>query len=449
MAQVLNSFFGGGKAAEKPIASGDADFADFAGVPDPAPDAFAAAGAAAGAGAGAGAAAPAVTARPYTKWYNVHERYSLSDFKIEGIIFGLMAIVLVVHFIGTRLNRSKARAWAAAHAKLLAGEFALVGFGRVPASVAAQEDQGAALDALASATTSADPSTLVKENSLFEFAAYASGRQNVAFVDTKLKLIKRFNPFVIVAEYIVSFFLESQPAPSDTLEAILYPFDGKEALTVAGVSAGTYKSGYDGFVWAIVNKDRMKNVRDERFDVSITFTKDHAKLPPWLTVMSESAEITEALLTPELIKAAEAAGENLDYLIISDQPIEKPTTLDETAPRKRVFLKYRLPSNNDYEPLLPIYSYFVRSADVLVQAAHLRAEVLRKIKNTRDEISKQIRKADEEEKAEERALERERLRKQKRDAELNALDAKAQKKYLEREREKELRKAAKKSTVRG
>lgn len=114
-----------------------------------------------------------------------------------------------------------------------------------------------------------------------------------------------------------------------------------------------------------------------------------------------------------------------------------------------MFLKYRLPSNNDYESLLPIYSYFLRSADVLVQAAHLRAEVLRKVKAARENIAKEIRKADEEEKAEERALERERLRKQKRDAELSALDAKAQKKYLEREREKELRKAAKKSTMRG
>ncbi len=42
--------------------------------------------------------------------------------------------------------------------------------------------------------------------------------------------------------------------------------------------------------------------------------------------MSESAEITETLLTPELTKAAEAAGELLDYLIVSDQPIDKPKT---------------------------------------------------------------------------------------------------------------------------
>jgi hypothetical protein len=70
----------------------------------------------------------------------------------------------------------------------------------------------------------------------------------------------------------------------------------------------------------------MQAIRDERYDASITFTKDNAKLPAWLTVMSESAEITEALLTPELVKAAEKAGELLEYLLITDQPVDKPTT---------------------------------------------------------------------------------------------------------------------------
>ncbi|EPE04897.1 hypothetical protein F503_00051 [Ophiostoma piceae UAMH 11346] len=436
MAQVFNSLFGGGKAAEKPI--GDADFADF--------------GASTGAAAAAGAAA-ASNAPAFTKWYNIHERHSLSEFKIEFIIFGMMAVVLIVHVIGTRLNRSKAHGWVKAHVGLLASEFALVGFGRVPKRIEGSEISDAVvLEGLANTAKSADPKSLLKENSLFEFASYATGRQNVAFVDIKLKLIKRFNPIVILAETVLGFFVESMPGPSDTLEATLYPFDGKESLTITGAPpAGAGKSTYDGFVWAIVNKDRMKSVRDDRFDVSITFTKDNAKLPPWLTVMSESAEITESLLTPELVAAAKAAGENLDYLIISDQPVEKPLTLDETAPRKRIFLKYRLPSDSSaaaYESLLPIFSYFVRSADILVQSAHLRPEVLRKVKATRDDVVKGIKKADEDSKAEERAVEREKQRKAKRDAELSALDPKAQKKYLDREREKEMRKMAKKQTMR-
>jgi hypothetical protein len=41
--------------------------------------------------------------------------------------------------------------------------------------------------------------------------------------------------------------------------------------------------------------------------------------------MSESAEITETLLTPELIQAIEQAGNDFEFLIVTDQPIDKPT----------------------------------------------------------------------------------------------------------------------------
>ena len=57
---------------------------------------------------------------------------------------------------------------------------------------------------------------------------------------------------------------------------------------------------------------------------SLTSTKDSSKLPNWATVMSESAEITDFLLTPELVKAVESAGELLEHLIISDQPVDQP-----------------------------------------------------------------------------------------------------------------------------
>jgi hypothetical protein len=101
-------------------------------------------------------------------------------------------------------------------------------------------------------------------------------------------------------------------------------------LTVPGQAPGAHelrkdtKSSYDGFVSAIVNKETMKQLRDDRYDVSITTTKDNPKLPVWATVMSESAEITDFLLTPELIKAVEEAGELLNHLIITDQPIDQP-----------------------------------------------------------------------------------------------------------------------------
>ncbi|KAI1828373.1 hypothetical protein F4861DRAFT_489831 [Xylaria intraflava] len=430
MADLLKNVLGGNKPADAPTTAGaDSDFADFAETPDPAPLPFQT-----GAdGATAGGSTPAL--RPYTKWYNVHERHSLSEFRTEGFILTVIAVICTLHYIGSRLNRSKAKAWAKAHAPLLTSEFALVGFGR-------------------SQISSDDADGVLKEKSLFEYASYATGRQNIAFVDVKLSLMKRFNPMMLFPEFILGFLIDSFQMPEDSLGATIYPFDGKEAQIVPGVPGAAElaskdsKSTYDGFVWAIVNKNQMKELREERYDVSITFTKDHPKLPAWTTVMSESAEITQALLTDELVETIKKAGDLFDYLIITDQPMEKPRTLDEATPRKRIFIRYRLPSNNNYENLLPLFSYFVRLPDQLASVAHFRVEVLRKVKSVREENIKQIQKIADEEKAEERALERDKARKAKRDAELNALDAKAQKRYLEKEKEKELRKAQKKQTMR-
>lgn len=222
------------------------------------------------------------------------------------------------------MNKSKANKWIKAHSKILASEFSLVGFDN-RARTTAKVGEGDSEDL-------AQPEKALKEKSLFEYSTYATGRQNVAFMDAKLTLIRRFNPLMSAAEAALSLLWESFSMPQDTIEVTVYPFDGKEDLLISGIPGTNElkskggKSTYDGFVWAIVNKDRMKQVRDERFDVSLTFTKDHQKLPNWLTVMSESAEITSLLLTADLAKAVESAGELLDFFVVSDQPTDRPKT---------------------------------------------------------------------------------------------------------------------------
>ena len=215
------------------------------------------------------------------------------------------------------------------HAPVLQSEFAQVGYKRPQASV----DDVSALG-LAQATEKAmkdatTPESMLREKKADEFMTYATGRQNVAFVEFKLTLAKRYNPLLRIGEAAIGLFFESMPAPQERIEATAYLFDGREAQIVPGFGKGEEKksvpkSTYDGFVWAILHKDLMKQLREERYDLSLTATKDHAKLPIWTTVLSESAEITESLLTPELAKAITDAGDNFEALIISDQPIEQP-----------------------------------------------------------------------------------------------------------------------------
>jgi hypothetical protein len=303
------------------------DFADFAEAADPSPPIFSAIPSSPE--YTGPAATPTGSAVPFTKWYNVHERHSIAEFGQEGVILLIIGVILSIHLWGTKTNRSKAKSWITAHAPALEKEFALVGFGKSAPSIADAEGQGLTRSLLDDANVE-----LLKEKSLNEFKTYASGRANVAFLDANITLHKRYNPFGMLIDYALSFFFDSMPSPTEKLNAVIYPFDGRENLIVPGLQVpGAHelrnkdtKSSYDGFVWAVVNKDTMRTLRDERYDVSITTTKDNAKLPVWATVMSEAAEITDLLLTPELIKAVEQAGELLQHLVISDQPVDKPLT---------------------------------------------------------------------------------------------------------------------------
>ena len=237
----------------------------------------------------------------------------------------IILVIIAVHFWGRRMNKRKARAWLDAHAPVLEKEFAVVGYSGRLSSVS-DNAQAMVADRLFI------PSDLLKEKTAQEYTTYATGRQNVTFVDIKVSLFKRYNPFSLLVEWLLSLFFESIRAPAERMEATSYAFDGKEKDLVPAPSRGdqesltrSMSSTFDGFVWAVVNKDTMRQLRDERYDLSLTITKDNPKLPNWATVMSESAEVTDLLLTSELIKAVEEAGDRLfDHLIVTDQPVDRP-----------------------------------------------------------------------------------------------------------------------------
>lgn len=268
-----------------------------------------------------------VSAVPYTKWYRVWERTSPGDFIQEAFVLPFLILVIVFHIWGSRKNRRKARSWVQAHLPTLESEFAVVGFGGVP---------NTSSPSTLSNAKSSDfevSEDLLREDSVDEYATYATGRQNLAFVDVSIKLLKRNNPPRIVGESLLGLFFESLTIPTERMEATAYAFDGKEKDMLPPTTSGDQEqksskggnSTYDGFVFAVAHKSCMRSLRHERYDVSLTFTKDSPKLPESVTVMSESAEITDTLLTSELTQAVEQAGDLFEYLIITDQPMEKPS----------------------------------------------------------------------------------------------------------------------------
>lgn len=308
------------------------DFADFAGAPDPSPASISPG--IPQPAAAVGASPTATTDVVFTKWYRVWERTSPSDFYAEAVILPFVILLIGLHIWGRRTNKRKAKGWIAAHTPALEKEYAAVGFGgrRAPTADDVQSS------GLAKSLTSDDlviPQELLKEKTAQEYVTYATGRQNVAFTDINVKLFKRYNPATLIVEFVLGFLFESFTTPAERMEATSYAFDGREKdlvparnqqqLEAVEAQAKSKSSVYDQFVFAVVHKDLMRKIRDDRYDISLTSTKDHAKLPIWATTMSESAEVTEKLLTVDLIKAVESAGEAFEYLIVTDQPLDKPS----------------------------------------------------------------------------------------------------------------------------
>ncbi|KAJ5855981.1 uncharacterized protein N7529_009925 [Penicillium soppii] len=432
MAGIFKNVFG---SQAKP----DDDFADFVEAPNPSPASLLA----------DSTTVPAVNtltpnAVPYTAWYRVWERTSPSDFKQEAMIMPVILVIVLFHLWGGRKNRQRAKAWAQAHTPSLQKEFAVVGFD----GISRQAPEGVTAEL-------ANPESVLKEKSASEFAAYATGRQNVAFLDVSIKMPKRYNPITYVMEYGLSFFFESWEPPVEKYEALLYAFDGKEKDLVPVLSRDTApvkvpSSTYDGFIWAVVHKSHMRKFRNDRYDASITFSKDNPKLPSWVTVMTESAEISDTLLTPELIQAIEQAGNDFEYLIVTDQPVDRPTKIEETTPKKRIELSANLASSAaGYNSTLPLFNQFLRLSDKLVASAHFRAEVIRKVRNVREEEIKKLRRVEEEEKAEERRIAAEKIKKEERERLLRGMSADEQRKFLDREAQKDQRRNMKRSTRKG
>nr|POF06995.1 upf0674 endoplasmic reticulum membrane protein [Quercus suber] len=445
MAGIINAaqlLFGGGKSSVSSVATDiDADFADFA---TPVPPAHAASGAPDAAQTATNPLSAFKSpmnfaGRPYTKWYRVWERATLADFYQEMFIIPCIIVIVLVNVFGTRVNRSRAGKWAEAHMALLESEYAVVGFGGRRTT-----EQGKAVQKQTAVEQ------LLKEKSKSEFITYCTGRQNVAWLDVKLNLYPRYNPLRWAFDVVLSFFFDTMPAPAERIEATAYCFDGKEkSLVPAQSQLGTFSgkdSSYDGFVWAIVHKDKMNQLRTDRYDLSLASTKDHPKLPIWTTVMSESAEVTEAMLTPELIKAVESAGENLEALIVSDQNIDAPKTLNDTIPRKRVSLSMHVDTSSSATNAL--FAAFLRLPDHLVNTAHFRPEALRKVRATREEEMRRIRKIDEVEKAAERREMSDKTKKEERDRKLSRMSADEQKKFLKKEKDLEQKRNQKKMTTR-
>lgn len=98
--------------------------------------------------------------------------------------------------------------------------------------------------------------------------------------------------------------------------------------------------------------------------------------------------------------------------------------------------------------MTPLFTYFIRLADILSEKGHFRPDAMKRVKATREEEIKKIKKADETEKNEERRAEKEKEKRRERDEKVRGMSTEQQRKFLEKERASDMRKSQKGKTMR-
>lgn len=207
--------------------------------------------------------APATYEGTEYRWRNFRVRPA--EFKFEPFLLLAVVGTIVWGLAGRRTNTAKATGFWKALRPWLQTEFAHVG---------ADEPD---------AMSSDGPQT---------FLGYASGRRGCSGLTIRLDLRPRQDPIMLFYEVIRSVVDVGWTGHEDRVTA--------EWRIPANVEAGQETGELepkDGWVFAIVNKQEMGNVRSDRWDVK-TFTevKESPLLPPRFVLMSESGDVTDAIL---------------------------------------------------------------------------------------------------------------------------------------------------------
>ncbi|ODQ65260.1 DUF1682-domain-containing protein [Nadsonia fulvescens var. elongata DSM 6958] len=337
-------------------------------------------------------------------------RITTYNWKSEIIIVGLIAAYVCLHYFGVSLNQKKADAWFASHEPTLAKQFYQVGV--TPVGAANQKH--------------------FEKDSPTEFSTYATGRVNIANFIARIELKGRHNLVVLALEYIISFFF-TIPAPVDRVEIRINPSNDAQV---------------EDFIFAVVNKDGMNDARQDNYYLSLTRTSDSDKLPINFVFMSESAEITETVFSRELKAAVKGAENVLEYLAITDLPVDRPNTLEGLKPQPRIILKTKLPTTEEeYKVSSRIIEAALNLVDSLASKAKWRPEVAKKIMATREAETKKIQKTLDAAKAEELAAKKLEAKKEQAQQSAN-LSPEAQRKAEQKRKEKEQRKLKSKQSKR-
>ncbi|KAG8831077.1 hypothetical protein FRC17_003708 [Serendipita sp. 399] len=330
-------------------------------------------------------------------------------FIFEGILLGFIVVYAGVYLYANYSNSRRAQKWLKAHSELLSSQF----------------------------SKPATPSSLLTDGAADMFA-FSTGRRNVQSLHTIFTFLPHHDLFQLAFTYgWIMYDLRYSPNDDVTLDFRL------------GTTGSASGANIPGFVWAIVDKNELNTIRTSRWDLTLTKTQDNHTVPSDCVVMSEVADVTEALLkhsaTAPFLTALkdDNALKYFKSFTITDLPPTRPNgRLDASQKERHVTLSLRLASSeSEMAKTVQLVKAVFGIIDALESGRYnIRAESVRKLKIAREELDKELLKDATEEKSKEAEESKRAAKRRAEEERLSKLSAEQQRKAMEKEKKKALRK---------
>ncbi|KAJ8086630.1 hypothetical protein PM082_005453 [Marasmius tenuissimus] len=233
-------------------------------------------------------------------------------FKTEVYLIGVILLYVLAWFIGKGVNGRKAERWVDAHKPVLEQQFSKTNY------------RGLLRDGYT------------------DFFTFSTGRRNIA----SLHVVLAFRPIHDLLQYI--FYTVR------TLVDLDYRFRDDLELDFKLLPNALPHD----FVWAVVAKEELRKIKDDRWDLTFTKTSENPSLPPNLSVMSEFADVTDNILRISPLANILKDPRIQPYfrsLSVTDQPRDRPAKPVEAEKReKHVILTLSIPPSSHTKDTVPI-----------------------------------------------------------------------------------------------
>ncbi|KAG8796762.1 hypothetical protein FRC12_000012 [Ceratobasidium sp. 428] len=331
-----------------------------------------------------------------------------AEFKYEGLALIAVIAYFALYLFGKRLNEKRAGRWFGAHYPIYEIQFSK------PVTGSALLSDGAS-----------------------DFFVYSTGRRGVHYMHTLFTMLPRHDIFQIIFQKLYGL-TDLNYAPKDEVLLDIKLRD-KDGLNGEG----------KGFVWGVVSKNEMQALRKQRWDVSFTKTTDSTIVAPSLSVMAEVADITDVLLKSSNGQALAALLNNpsvvkhLKYLLITDQPAERPENgpVPASQRERHILLSLFVPEPSEAANTVSLVKEVVNLADVVDQKHGFKIETYKKLKKSRVDLDIELQKEADKEKRDEAEEKKAAEKRKAAEERLARLSAAEQKKHEERERKKAIKKS--------